>query len=191
MSDATTDTETRIFGAVVLEQRKVLVKLAGEEVFRGAVAALPDEVRAEYEGISLLSWCRVSTATEVVQSIGRALGKQPEAFQAEVVRAGVQRLFGGMWNVLLRFSSDEALIRRSALLYSKACDRGRLSAEPLGNGHVKLVLSEWPDIPHLSIIALVAGIESVLGVVGRSAVITWHREPTTVVFNVRARGRAA
>jgi hypothetical protein len=133
-----------------------------------------------------LSWCRHTTATEVVVRVGAALGKRPEAFQAEVVRAGVERLFSGIWKVLLKFSSDEALIKRSALLYSKACDRGTMSAESLSPGHVKLTLSEWPEIPDLAIIALAAGIESVLHVVGRRAVITHRREGQVVVFDVRA-----
>lgn len=179
--------ETRIFGAVLLEQRKVLEELASEETVQRVIASLPPDQRAEYEGLSFLSWCRHSTATEVVVRVGRELGKLPEAFQAEVVRAGVERMFGGVWKVLLRFSGDEALIKRSAVLYSKACDRGRMTANPLGPGHVKLTLSEWPEVPELAIIALAAGIEAVLNVVGRGATISWKREPPVVVFDVKAR----
>lgn len=179
-------TETRIFGAVLLEQRKVLAEIAGAEVLESVIAELPDDQREEYEGLTLLSWCRHTTATEVVVRVGRVLGKRPEAFQAEVVRAGVERLFGGIWKVLLRLSSDDALIKRTAILYSKACDRGRLDAESLSPGHVKLTLSEWPDIPDLAIIALAAGVESVLHVVGRKALITHRRELGAVVFDVRA-----
>lgn len=178
--------ETRIFGAVLLEQRKVLRELAGDAVLDRVIADLPEDRRNEYEGLTLLSWCRHSTATDVVVGVGRELGKRPEIFQSEVVRAGVERLFGGVWKVLLRFSSDDALIKRSALLYSKACDRGRITVEQLGVGHVKLTLSEWPDAPDLAIIALTAGIESVLRVVGRRPVITWKREAPVVVFDVRA-----
>ena len=182
--------ETRIFGAVLLEQRKVLGEIAGAEVLERVIRELPEDQRTEYEGLSLLSWCRHTTATEVVVRVGHALGRRPEAFQAEVVRAGVERLFGGIWKVLLRLSSDEALIKRSALLYSKACDRGRLAAESVDPGHVKLTLTEWPDIPDLAIIALAAGIESVLRVVGRKAVIKFERERDAVVFDVRATGES-
>lgn len=179
--------ETRIFGAVLLEQRKVLEELASKETVVRVIASLPPDQRSEYEGLSFLSWCRHSTATEVVIRVGQELGKKPEAFQAEVVRAGVERMFGGVWKVLLRFSSDEALIKRSAVLYSKACDRGRMTADPLEPGHVKLTLSEWPEVPDLAVIALAAGIEAVLNVVGRGATITWKREPPVVVFDVKAK----
>lgn len=186
MNDATAS-ETRIFGAVLLEQRKVLEELAGREVVARVVARLPRDRREEYDGLGFLSWCRHSTATEVVVEVGREIGKLPEAFQAEVVRAGVERTFGGVWKVLLKLSSDDALIKRSALLYSKACDRGRMTAASLAPGHVKLTLSEWPDIPDLGAIALAAGIEAVLNVVDRGATITWRREPPVVVFEVKAR----
>lgn len=183
--------DTRIFGAVLLEQRKVLAEIAGDELFDSIVRDLPEDLREEYESLTLLSWCRHTTATEVVVRVGRALGKRPEVFQAEVVRAGVERLFGGIWKVLLRLSSDDALIKRSALLYSKACDRGHMAAESLGPGHVKLTLSEWPDIPDLAIIALAAGIESVLRVVNRKAAITYRREGEVVLFDVKATGESA
>jgi hypothetical protein len=179
--------ETRIFGAVLLEQRRVMREIAGAEVFDRVLAELPPDVRREYEGLSVLSWCRHSTATEVTQQVGRALGRRPEAWQAEVVRSGIERTFRGVWRVLLRIGSDEALIRRTALFYSKACDRGRLRADSVGPGHVRLTLSEWPDIPELDLIALATGIETVLRVVGRNAVvITWTREPPLVVFTVKA-----
>src|SRR5262245_61738790 len=105
--------ETRIFGAVLLEQRKVLAELAGEELLESIVGGLPQDQREEYDGLTLLSWCRHTTATEVVVRVGAALGKKPDVFQAEVVRAGVERLFTGIWKVLLRLSSDDALIKRT------------------------------------------------------------------------------
>jgi hypothetical protein len=180
-----------VFGALLLEQRKVMIRLAGEEVVRRVIAGLPAEQREEYEGISLLSWCRHSTATEVTVRVGQAIGKRPEVFQAEVVRAGVERTIAGPWRVLLRLASDEALVKRTALLYSKTCDRGRLTAEPLGPGHVQLTLSEWPDAPDLAIVALAAGVEAVLRSVGRKATVTWARKPPNVVFEVWARDAAS
>jgi len=135
----------------------------------------------------MLSWCRHSTATEVTIRVGAAIGKRPEAFQAEVVRAGVERTVAGPWRVLLRMASDEALVKRTALIYSKTCDRGRLSAVSLGPGRVDLTLSEWPDAPDLALVALAAGVEAVLNSVGRKATVKWVRKPTTAVFEVRVR----
>jgi hypothetical protein len=179
--------EPKIFGGVLLEQRRVMTDLAGKDVFARALSELPDDVRREYDGISILSWCRHSTATEVTQRVGRALGKTPEEWQRLVVRTGIERTLRGVWKVLLRFGSDDALIKRTALFYSKACDRGRLTADQIAAGHVKLTLSEWPDVPELDLVAIAAGIEAVLRVVGRSSVeITWTREPIGAVFTVKA-----
>jgi hypothetical protein len=136
----------------------------------------------------MLSWCRHSTATEVTVRVGLALGKRPEAFQAVVVKTGVERTVAGPWGVLLRMASDEALVKRTALIYSKTCDRGRLTANTLGPGQVDLTLSEWPDVPDLAIVAIAAGIEAVLQSVGRRASVKWTRKPTTVLFEVRVRG---
>jgi hypothetical protein len=179
--------ETRIFGAVLLEQRRVMTDLAGQETFDRAFSALSEDVRREYEALSILSWCRHSTATTVTQAVGRALGKSPEEWQSLVVRTGIERTLHGVWRVLLRFASDDALIKRTALFYSKMVDRGRLTADQISTGHVKLRLSEWPDVPELDLVALGAGIEAVLRAVGRSSVvITWARDELGVVFDVRA-----
>lgn len=179
--------ETRIFGAVLLEQRRVMEEVAGPEVLRRALEGLPSDVRDEYEGLTMLSWCRHSTATRVTVSVGRQLGRAPEVWQAEVVRRGIERTLKGVWRVLLRFSSDEALIKRTALIYSKTCDRGKLTATVVGEGSVDLTLREWPDIPDLDVIALATGIETVLRVVGRSRVrVDWVREDDRIEFRVRA-----
>lgn len=179
--------EARIFGAVLLEQRRVMEELVGPERFASVVAELPPDIRDEYERLTMLSWCRHSTATAVTTHVGEALGRRPEDFQAEVVRLGIERTFRGIWKVLLKFTSDEALIKRTALLFSKTCDRGKLTAERLGPGHVSLVLSEWPDIPDLDIIAIATGIETVLRIVGRrTASVRWQREGPVVVFVARA-----
>ncbi|MBM4361600.1 MAG: hypothetical protein FJ104_02885 [Deltaproteobacteria bacterium] len=48
--------ETRIIGAVLLEQRKVMVALAGgEAAFAEVLAALPAERREGYDAVSMLS----------------------------------------------------------------------------------------------------------------------------------------
>jgi hypothetical protein len=183
----TKDRTARIFGAVLLEQRRVMEELAGPEVFREVLEGLQPDMRSEYEGLGMLSWCRHTTATEVTTRVGLALGRLPEDFQAEVVRTGIERTLRGIWRVLLRFSSDDALIKRAALIYSKTCDRGKLSVEPIRPGHVDLILTEWPDIANLDIVALAAGVETVLRVVGRSAArVTWHRETERVVFQVHS-----
>jgi hypothetical protein len=39
--------ETRVFGALLLEQRKVMVRLAGEDVVNAVVEGLPADQREE------------------------------------------------------------------------------------------------------------------------------------------------
>src|SRR5688572_23710941 len=65
--------QARIFGAVLLEQRRVMEELAGPERFARVVAELPPDIRDEYEGLTMLSWCRHSTATTVTTHVGEAL----------------------------------------------------------------------------------------------------------------------
>jgi hypothetical protein len=60
--------EAKVFGAVLLEQRRVMKRLVGDTVFERGLNAVTLEQRDEYDALSLLGWCRASTATAVTRA---------------------------------------------------------------------------------------------------------------------------
>jgi hypothetical protein len=174
----------RIAGAVLLAQRRVMDRLAGEATVRRALERLPIEMREEYESIGLFSWCTQATAREVTAAVAFEAGRSPAKFVAEVVRNGVVSTFRGPWKVLLGVTGDEALVKRAALFYSKACDGGACEAELVapGRGRVRLF---WEDPHDLDVISFAVGIEAILHVAGRTkARVTWTVSPTGVEYDV-------
>lgn len=77
--------------------------------------------------------------------------------------------------MLLRLTSDSALVSRTPVLYAKSYNRGRLVASIVfgGRGHVELL--DWPDVPDWPIRGTQAGIETGLEIAGRRNV---RVEPT-------------
>jgi hypothetical protein len=69
--------------------------------------------------------------------------------------------------MLLRLTTDSALIARTPVLFGKSYNRGRLIAaipKP-GLGEIRLV--DWPDPPEWPVRGTRIGIETVLRVAGR------------------------
>lgn len=168
--------EAKVFGAVLLEQRRVMRRLVGDYVFERGLAAVTPEQRREYEGLSLLGWCRASTATAVTRAVALEAGHTPERFVREVVVGGFGVVLRTLWRILMTNSSDEALVRRAGTLYGKTVDKGTLYVAQHSAGVVVLEVDGWPEMDDLDIVALTAGVEGALLAAGRHGVrVTNHR----------------
>jgi len=183
-------TDTRVFGLVMLEQRRVVERIIGPEAYRRALDRLPEERRAEFVNIGMFSWCRTTTVALVMTEAAREANQPPNDFTARVVREGFGSVMRTVWRLFMSFSSDEAIVRRAATVYTKAIDRGKATAFVESPGHLVLEISEWPDIHGIDIVAIASGIEAALEVAGRKVQIVHRRSPNNVVrFDVRTTGR--
>ncbi len=153
-------------------------ELAGAERMEAAIASLSSESRREYEALMPMSWMPVDTAHAVIEAVAREMGRPVSSLHAQVVRIGVERTFKSLWRVILRFTTDKALVSRTRLIYTKTYDRGSLSSDIVRPGRAELVLSDWVDAPKLDLEGLAIGVETVLKVAGRRNVkVNWERRP--------------
>ncbi len=184
-------TDTRLFGLVILEQRRVIERILGPEGYRRALDRLPADRRAEYVNVGMFSWCRTTTVALLLTEAAPEANQLPNDFTARVVREGFGSVMRTVWRLFMSFSTDEAIVRRAATVYTKAIDRGKAKAFVEAPGHLVLEISEWPDIHAIDIVAIAAGIEAALEVAGRKAQIVHRRSPGNVIrFDVRAAVRA-
>jgi hypothetical protein len=72
--------------------------------------------------------------------------------------------------VLLRFTTDQAIVARTPVFYARSFNVGQLSTEMVQPGMARVRLTGWPDVPQLTTIGLMVGIETVLRVAGRADV---------------------
>jgi hypothetical protein len=121
--------EPCISGTVLLDQRRIIDELLGPETLERALARMPPDMRDEYSALTSLSWCRAVTATALVRALAEESEKDPRKLQAELVRRGIEHTLKTVWRVLMRFTSDEALIRRTALIYGKSLNTGQIRVE--------------------------------------------------------------
>lgn len=176
--------EPSVNGANVILSRRALETLVGAEVVARALASLPQEIVEPYTSVTTVGWVPVRSVDAVTTAVAEAApGWTAERLSADSARIGVEALMKGLWRVILRFTSDEALVARTPLLYSKTYNVGQLESAIPRPGHAEVVHSGWRGITDLQIAGLAAGIETVLRCAGRrDATVAGKRTPTGAFF---------
>ena len=180
--------EACLSGLTVQNSRQSLEEIAGKDVVERALATLPDAERDQYLSVGPDSWLPVRIADEVQRAVAREAGIPVGEF-AGFVRAfshrSIERMVSTVWKVLLRFTSDKALVERTPELFAHTYNVGHLTATVDEPGHGTVTLDEWPDISDEQMIGTAAGIEAVLQTAGRKNVaIRWQRTATGVSYAV-------
>lgn len=165
----------RLSGGLIVDQRETLGLVLGEHGFRSVMESVSDEARIAYETAIGVSWIAADVVDEVVSAAARYVGKPVLQFHAELTRRNMDRTLGGVWRVLLRFTSDRALIQRTPVFYRKSYDVGVLDGDIPEPGYAVTTLRAYPDISDIQLVGLRVGIESVLAAAGREAVKGSHR----------------
>lgn len=158
-------------------------ELVGAEVVARALTSLPADARETYESATSVGWVPLPAVDAMMAAVARESGWDPSRLSYETSRVSVERLLRGLWRVILRFTSDEALVARTPLIYSKTFDTGRLESRIPRPGHAEVVQSGWVDIPDVHLVGLAGGIDAALRAAGRANVrVTWKRTPTGAAF---------
>jgi hypothetical protein len=158
--------------------------VVGRDTVALALSRVSASVRDDVEGALPGSWVPISSIEHVFGAIAAASGRDIVGLHNEVARISVERALKSVWRLLLRLTTDEALVSRTPVIFSKAYNRGRLipAVTGLGRGEVQLV--DWPDAPEWPVRGTRVGIETVLRVAGRKEVRAEVRRTATGAFYV-------
>jgi hypothetical protein len=182
------DVETdvpRLKGALILTQRKVMEEIVGADRLARALEKLPDEVRLAYEAVTPFTWFPAEWFNAVVAVVADEMGTEVLTFHAEVLRTSLERTFSLLWRAFLHITSDEALISRTPLFWSRSYTQGELTSRFKSYGEAEVTLRGWPEVPDIQIQAVRKGIETVMKLAGRKWVkVTSERRPSGALFHV-------
>lgn len=173
-----------VSGAVFFEQRRVMEEVAGKESVARALEKMSAERRETIEQLRPVSWFRIEVQNEFIEAVAREASRDPYDFNRECTKVGVERTLKNLWRLLLRFTSDHALVSRCPLFYSKNYDSGTLRAEIPEPGHASIVLQGWRAPPRMDVEGIGVGIQTVLELAGRRNVrMSWKRLPTGAEYD--------
>lgn len=164
-------------GTSVLDLLAALEEALGRDVVAAAFKKLPDGVRERFEQITPLTWVPVAALGVAIDQIAREANVDATAMLDAATRRATERTIKTVWRLMLRLTSDEALLARTPLYYAKSRNVGRLAGRVVAPGRAELVLSEWPGVSARHARALGISIETVVKLAGRKGV-TMAWEPT-------------
>lgn len=177
------ETTPQISGALVRDQLGVMRSLYGDLQVDAAIDALSPAQRDELRTLTVLSWCTVATLNAAKYELARRAGVDPIAMQRKVVHTATERTLTTVWRFFIRQLSDDALLKRTPLLYSRTFNRGELTLVRTSSGTAEFSLHGWRDMHDFDCCGLATGIESVLTLSGRKNVhVTWARPAGEIKF---------
>lgn len=163
-------------GATIQTLRRVLEDMVGVNVMASALKKLPAKVREEFDPVTPMSWVPLTSTIAAVECIAAEAKRHPDELMDEAVRRAAEQMFRTSWRLLLRFTTDAALIARTPVMYSKWRNVGMLESNLLGPGRSEILLRGWPGVSERNVRTLGVSIETVLRLAGRRAVrIEWTR----------------
>lgn len=175
--------EAGITGALVRVHVDLLAAEFGRDRVNACIAALPPQARAQLESITAASWIPVRAYETFYEAFAASVGHPVAELHARMSRTSVEQTFKTIWRVLLRFTTDEALVSRTPLLFSRAYDTGKLSSTISTPGIARLVLTGWLDVPEIALRGTRIAVETVLRLSGRRSVaIVSERTPDGATF---------
>jgi hypothetical protein len=154
-------------GISVRDTFRMIEEIVGSAIYRDAMSRLPDESRQQFEEAIAVSWIPMSLVGSVVDEIAALAARDPEHLLDEAVRRAVHVTFKTAWRMLLRITTDEALVARTPIIYAKARNVGRLEAAVKVPGRAELNLTEWPMVSDRHIRTIGVSIQTVLEIAGR------------------------
>jgi hypothetical protein len=160
----------RVSGALACGLREVLVDRAGEDAVARALARCDDDIRQRWQNATHVGWVPIEVLERVFGEVAASLGRNVADLHTEVARVSIERTMRTLWRVLLRLTTDQALISRTPVIFAKSYNRGRLLAVIPSSGHAEVNLVEWRNPPEWPLRATRIGIETVLRIAGRNDV---------------------
>lgn len=175
--------EPSVSGTIVNGLVVVAKETLGESVVARGLAMVPKDAAALVLAALPGQWIPIAGAEVAFSGVARAVGRDWASLHSELSCLSVERAVKTFWRVLLRFTSDEALVARTPVIYGKSYNRGRLVPRITGPGRGQVDLVDWPDVPEWPIRGSRSGIETVLRVSGRKDVhVEGQRTPTGATY---------
>jgi len=161
-------------GTSFLDLLAAYEELVGKDVVDAARAKLSLDAQREIEVVTPLSWVPVAIVGDLIDRVAEEAGQDAEVLLDRAVRRATQRTLATVWRVMLRFTSDDALVARTPLFYAKSRNKGRLLARKTAPGRAEIELVDWPDVSARHIRTIAISIATVVEAAGRGKVdIAW------------------
>lgn len=161
------DVEQCVAGGTLHGFAEALGELYGRPMVEAGLARLPLEERIQVEQAKAQLWVPIGILGRAVDAWAIASGVSDEELTVRGVRLSTRNTVNHLFRVLLRVTTDEALIARTQALYSRVRNVGTLSAQVRGPQSARLTLTGWRNGTDRQLLSFVVAVETLLELTGR------------------------
>lgn len=154
----------------MLDLRKSIEEIVGRDAVVTALQRLAPATQAAFTDITAVSWVPLDALTDIVDEVARVARVNPERMIDDAVRRAVERTLKTVWRVMLRFTTDAALVARTPVMYSMSRNVGHLTAQVVSPGVAEIALSRWPGAPSRQVRLIGISMVTVVTLAGRQDV---------------------
>ena len=175
-----------VSGLSMMNFRDAVSRQFGPSLAARGLERLDPTKRQQLETMTAVDWIPVETLASAVDAWADEANVSPEELTIRGVRESTRHSFATVWRLLLRLTTDEALITRTPLIYARARNAGTLTADMRGPRNARLVLREWRNPTDRLLLSLAVAFETVLELTGRyHARCTFKRTSDGGVFQLQ------
>jgi hypothetical protein len=177
--------EPCISGALACSLRGVASDLLGAPTIGRALERVPESLRSAYENATPVGWIPLPVVEAAFSELAVEVDTNLAELHERVARRSIELTIRKFWRVLLRVTTDSALVSRTPSIFARSYNRGKLESRVVSPGRGEVKLYDWPQVPDWPLRGTRVGIEVGLTVAGRRNVqATCSRTSTGAVFIV-------
>lgn len=168
-----------ISGIAALDFMHALEELVGAAAYARALERLKPELREQLVTVTAMSWVPNDTVNQLIDALSAESGTDPDQLIEQAIRSAVNRTFKTVWRMFLKLTSDEALIKRTPMIYARGRNIGELNSRIIAPGHAEVLLTGWPaDVHERTLFSIGIGVQCVVDMSGRKDVrMSYKRTP--------------
>ena len=168
-----------VSGPLACGLRDVAAELLGPDAVTRALSRVDADTKARYETLTAVEWVPIKTMETVFGELAKETGTTVGMLHEKVAVISIERTMRTFWRLLLRLTTDNALISRTPVIFAKSYDHGRLEAVIPEPGRGEITLHDWLDVPEWPLRATRIGVQTVLSIAGRKDVRVQCRRSNT------------
>jgi hypothetical protein len=114
-----------------------------------------------------MSWVPTSLLTDLSDAVARSVHENGDVVLERAARGGAQKSLRSFFRAFLNITSDEALLARAPIIFSRLRDTGHVAGRLCGERDAELRLTGWPGMDPRQTLVVGIGFETLLALTGR------------------------
>lgn len=185
VAKAMTTPEPSTSGIAARDFQWALRRVVGDSVFEVALGQVSLEAREVLCNVPTDPWVPLAMMGELIEAARDHSGMDEDELMERTIRMSTEHTINTVWRVLLRVTTDKALITRTPLLWKRTRNVGQLEVTEHGKGRGTLQVTGWPGLTRRSAFALAINIRTILECAGRKEVrVKWGRSRDGARYHV-------